>query len=98
MRYVVFVFAILVSGCAYGNDPLPQQEYGSTKGNQPPDPNDGSSNGVGSSDDSTIVPNGCFLENVIENGTPTLSFVVCPANPEMEYKYLVDPSPFKRNK
>lgn len=95
MRYVVFVFAILVSGCAYGNVPPQQQEYGSTKGNQPPDPNDSNNNGVGSSDDPIVAPTGCFLEQVIDNGAPTLSFVVCPAIPEMEYKYLVDPCPFK---
>jgi len=87
---LLFAFSLL-AGCAYGTtDHQQDPTYGSFKPGQ-----SGSDAGDnwGGDNPNNGLPTGCFYEDVVENGKLVLSFEVCNSNPEMPYKWLVDPPP-----
>lgn len=93
MKATILFGLALLTGCAYGQAPEPEQQYGHTNpydgGSGTPNPN--SDWGSGSGTDG--VPFGCVMENAYENGQLIFSGVFCPSDPQMAFKWLVDPPP-----
>ena len=94
MKLVILCLGLM--GCAYGS-PLPDQKtFGNSRGNSDNSPTTDA--GSPSEDDynSNQIPQGCFINNIIENGEITTSFVVCPPE-QFSLQWLVDP-PYNNHK
>ena len=87
------LMCLCLCGCAYGQAEPSTRTYGSTKGNTSDQPDSGVDN-IDQTDNS--LGDGCFINNVIEDGVITNSFVVCPPS-QFSVKWLVDPAPEKHH-
>lgn len=93
MLMKLLILLPLLFGCAYGT--IPDQQQKSYSNGQAPgsiDSGDAGSSNWGDNSNNGL-PRGCFWEDVIEHQQLVASFIICMENPEMTYKWLVDPPP-----